>query len=116
MLPTAAGRKDILLLFLLCSALQRAGAVLLQHGAHQHKRNVNTLEGAQQRATEMTEGLKHLSYENRGRELGLFRLEREQLRRHHYKYLIKDSKAQLLPRTRKETMGTNKHEILPEQR
>lgn len=99
-------REDILPL---CSALQRAGCCAaptlgsLAHGKHEHTGG-NLVKG-----TEMTEGVEHLLYENKVREL--FSLGTEQLRRHHYKHLMKDSKecgAKLLPRTRKKPMGTSK--------
>ena len=45
----------------------------------QYRKGVELLEWVQRRATEMIEGLKHLSYEEKLRKLGIFRLEKRRL-------------------------------------
>ncbi|KAK4808476.1 hypothetical protein QYF61_005793 [Mycteria americana] len=47
--------------------------------AKKYKRDMDTLERVQQKATRMMKGLEHLSYEIRLRELGLFSLEKRRL-------------------------------------
>jgi len=53
----------------------------------QHKRDVELLEQVQRRATKMIRGLEHLSYRERLREQGLFRLEKRKLLIVAFKYL-----------------------------
>ena len=52
----------------------------IQEWSCQCRRDMDLLEHIQWRATEMIQGMEHLSYEDRLRELGLFRLEKRRLR------------------------------------
>jgi len=64
----------------LCSTLVKPYLeYCIQRWSPQYRRDIDLLECIQSRATKMIQGVEHLSYEDRMKELGLFRLEKRRL-------------------------------------
>ncbi|KAK4826115.1 hypothetical protein QYF61_005253 [Mycteria americana] len=83
----------------------------------QYERDMDILEGLQQRPTKMTMGLEHLLYEEKLRELGQFSLEKKRLMGNLvsvYEYLMggsKEYKVRLFSAVSHERSGGNRHKL-----
>ena len=64
----------------LCSVVRPHLEYSVQIWSPLHRRDVDLLEHVQRTATEMIQGMEHLHYKDRLRELGLFSLEKGRLR------------------------------------
>ena len=97
----------------LLSSGKRHLEICVQLWVPQSMRDMDMLERVQQRASKVMKGLKHLTYEERLRELGLFSLEKRRNLINVYEYLIGGHKgvgARLLSVMRsegQEAKGTN---------